>query len=136
MVLRNSQGILAFARGNYRFCVRIEDFIGRYSEASTDWFQVATPWHQTWLAYFSYLTLGCVTVYFGVALRTRRLEQANLAMKTLVDERTEAAEALRKSEERFTAFMDNSPFISWLKILAEDTSTFVVAIKLKRVSMV
>jgi len=49
--------------------------------------------------------------------RTKELAAANERLKKEIAERKRAEDALRQSEERFAAFMDNLPGYSWMKDL-------------------
>ncbi|HMJ06088.1 MAG TPA: PAS domain-containing protein, partial [Chthoniobacterales bacterium] len=50
-----------------------------------------------------------------VAERTQALDEANAELRSEVAERRRAQEVLRESEERFRAFMDNSPTVAFIK---------------------
>jgi PAS domain S-box-containing protein len=50
-----------------------------------------------------------------VGERTRELDRANAELRVEIVERRRAEEVLRESEERFRAFMDNSPVIAFMK---------------------
>jgi diguanylate cyclase (GGDEF)-like protein/PAS domain S-box-containing protein len=50
-----------------------------------------------------------------VAERTREISQANDRLSRELEERQRIAEALRASEERFKAFMDNNPAVGFMK---------------------
>jgi two-component system NtrC family sensor kinase len=50
-----------------------------------------------------------------VAARTAELDAANAELRTEITERRRAEEVLRESEERFRAFMDNSPAVAFIK---------------------
>ncbi len=50
-----------------------------------------------------------------VAERTREISQANERLRLELEERHRITEALRASEERFKAFMDNSPAVGFMK---------------------
>jgi len=47
--------------------------------------------------------------------RTHELESANIQLLAEITERKRAEEALRESEVRFSAFMDNNPANAWMK---------------------
>jgi PAS domain S-box-containing protein len=47
--------------------------------------------------------------------RTCDLENANEQLRNEITERKRTEKALRESEERFSAFMDNNPAVSWMK---------------------
>jgi len=49
--------------------------------------------------------------------RTKKLEATTARLRAEIEERKEAEEALRQSEERFMAFMDNLPGYAWMKDL-------------------
>jgi len=49
--------------------------------------------------------------------RTKKLEATTARLRAEIEERKEAEEALRQSEERFAAFMDNLPGYAWMKDL-------------------
>src|SRR6266849_11152646 len=49
--------------------------------------------------------------------RTKKLEETTARLRAEIEERNEAEEALRQSEERFVAFMDNLPGYAWMKDL-------------------
>jgi PAS domain S-box-containing protein len=49
--------------------------------------------------------------------RTKKLEATTAQLRAEIEERKEAEEALRQSEERFAAFMDNLPGYAWMKDL-------------------
>src|SRR6266849_3410451 len=49
--------------------------------------------------------------------RTKNLEETTARLRAEIEERNEAEEALRQSEERFVAFMDNLPGYAWMKDL-------------------
>jgi PAS domain S-box-containing protein len=49
--------------------------------------------------------------------RTNKLEATTARLRGEIEERKEAEEALRQSEERFAAFMDNLPGYAWMKDL-------------------
>jgi PAS domain S-box-containing protein len=50
-----------------------------------------------------------------VAARTEELDRANAELRLEIAERKHTEEVLRESEERFRAFMDNSPTIAFIK---------------------
>lgn len=50
-----------------------------------------------------------------VAERTRELDHTNAQLRTEIAEHRRTEEVLRDSEERFRAFMDNSPIIAFIK---------------------
>lgn len=49
--------------------------------------------------------------------RTRKLEETTARLRAEIEERKEAESAVRQSEERFVAFMDNLPGYAWMKDL-------------------
>jgi len=49
--------------------------------------------------------------------RTKKLEATTARLRAEIEERKEAEQALRQSEERFAAFMDNLPGYAWMKDL-------------------
>lgn len=49
--------------------------------------------------------------------RTRKLEETTARLRAEIEERKEAERAVRQSEERFAAFMDNLPGYAWMKDL-------------------
>jgi len=49
--------------------------------------------------------------------RTRKLEATTARLRAEIEERKEAERAVRQSEERFAAFMDNLPGYAWMKDL-------------------
>src|SRR5260370_12536034 len=49
--------------------------------------------------------------------RTKKLEATTARLRAEIEDRKEAEEALRQSEERFVAFMDNLPGYAWMKDL-------------------
>jgi PAS domain S-box-containing protein len=49
--------------------------------------------------------------------RTKKLEETTERLRAEIEDRKEAEEALRQSEERFVAFMDNLPGYAWMKDL-------------------
>jgi PAS domain S-box-containing protein len=49
--------------------------------------------------------------------RTKKLEETTERLRAEIEDRKEAQEALRQSEERFVAFMDNLPGYAWMKDL-------------------
>ncbi|HEV2828392.1 MAG TPA: MEDS domain-containing protein [Pyrinomonadaceae bacterium] len=49
--------------------------------------------------------------------RTKKLEATTARLRAEIEERKEAEEALRQSQERFAAFMDNMPGYAWMKDL-------------------
>src|SRR6266404_5268825 len=49
--------------------------------------------------------------------RTKKLEATTARLRAEIEERKEAEEGLRQSEERFAAFMDNLPGYAWMKDL-------------------
>src|ERR1700686_3563240 len=49
--------------------------------------------------------------------RTKKLEETTERLRAEIEDRKEAEEALRQSEERFAAFMDNLPGYAWMKDL-------------------
>jgi PAS domain S-box-containing protein len=49
--------------------------------------------------------------------RTKKLEATTARLRAEIEERKETEEALRQSEERFAAFMDNLPGYAWMKDL-------------------
>ncbi|HEY7461410.1 MAG TPA: diguanylate cyclase [Gemmatimonadota bacterium] len=59
-----------------------------------------------------------------VAERTHELSEANERLRLELEERQRIAEALRASEERFKAFMDNSPAVGFMK---DEEGRFVYA---------
>lgn len=52
-----------------------------------------------------------------VSERTKKLEATTARLRAEIEERKEAVEALRQSEERFAAFMNNLPGYAWMKDL-------------------
>jgi len=49
--------------------------------------------------------------------RTKKLEATTARLRAEIEDRKETEEALRQSEERFAAFMDNLPGYAWMKDL-------------------
>src|SRR5260370_17397845 len=49
--------------------------------------------------------------------RTKKLEATTARLRAEIEERKEAEGAVRQSEERFAAFMDNLPGYAWMKDL-------------------
>src|SRR4051812_23051299 len=54
-------------------------------------------------------------LYEMVAERTRELDETNAELRREIAERRKGEEILRESEERFRAFMDNSPVVAFTK---------------------
>ncbi|MFL6590336.1 MAG: response regulator [Chthoniobacterales bacterium] len=54
-------------------------------------------------------------LYEMVAERTRELDETNAELRREINERRKGEEILRESEERFRAFMDNSPVVAFTK---------------------
>ncbi|WP_309382260.1 hybrid sensor histidine kinase/response regulator [Cerasicoccus frondis] len=51
-------------------------------------FQILPPWSRTWSAYVLYLLIAILVAYLLVYFRTRRLQQANIALEEAVRSRT------------------------------------------------
>lgn len=83
--------------GKYEFSVRARNIYGIVSDAATFQFSINKPYYQTILAYFFYLAILGVFLYFVVLLRSRQLIKEKKKLESLILERT--AEVVSQKEE-------------------------------------
>src|SRR3990167_7498591 len=74
-----------------------------------EWVREQPQWSE-WRIHDYLFTLVILALALGVFSLRRWIE-----LRREIADRKQAEEALRESEERFTAFMNNSPVVAWLK---------------------
>lgn len=74
--------------GDYTFHVRAKNIYDTISEEAVLHFTILPPWYRTWWAYLLYLSLGVLTFYLLIRLRTRQLDQQRKVLEQGIRERT------------------------------------------------
>ena len=82
--------------GSYTFKLKAQSPDGVWSEPILYTFKLLPPWHRTWWAYAGYVLLAMVLLWLFAQWRSRQLRHKNLALETLIGERTEE---IRKKNE-------------------------------------
>jgi serine phosphatase RsbU (regulator of sigma subunit) len=83
--------------GDYIFRVKAKNVYGVESEIAVYEFSVLPPWYRTYFAYFGYIILLVVVVYFIIKFYTRKLELDKIRLEGIVVERT--AEVVKQKDE-------------------------------------
>jgi len=84
-----------------------------------EWVREQPQWSE-WRIHDYLFTLVILALALGVFSLRRWIE-----LRREIADRKQAEEALRESEERFTAFMNNSPVVAWLKDPATWTYRYI-----------
>ncbi len=88
--------------GHYAFRVRSKNIFGQISPESSFAFEILPPWYRTWWAYITY-TLIAVLIFARLSRwRSTQLRKKNIALETLVRERTEEIAAKNSQLENKT----------------------------------
>lgn len=74
--------------GNYEIRVRARNPQGETTPEATLRFAIAAPWYRTWFAYLLYVVAASGAIWGLVRWRLRNLEESNLRLEGIVDERT------------------------------------------------
>lgn len=74
--------------GDYRIQVRARNPQGEVSQPATLKFSIAPPWYRTWMAYLLYAVMGIGAIWSLIRWRLHNLEESNLRLEGIVDERT------------------------------------------------
>ncbi len=83
--------------GRYKFRVKARNIYGIESFEAVYEFHISPPWYRTIFAYLVYFLLLAALFYIGIRLYARRLEQANIRLEKIVQERT--AEIRKQNNE-------------------------------------
>ncbi len=75
--------------GNYTFKVRSKNTFGLVGGEDHYRFAILPPWYRSWWAYLLYVVMGALLLWLFGQWRSKQLRQKNLALETLVGERTE-----------------------------------------------
>lgn len=93
----------ALTEGTYIFHVEARTVNGERCEATRISIRVRPPWHRTWWAYGSYLSLAIGVFVIALRMRTRSLEQRSRQLERTIRDRTEEirsqAEKIRSQAE-------------------------------------
>ena len=99
------------SEGSYTFRVRAQNVYGLVGQETAFAFKILPPLHRTWFAYLFYVILGIGVVATILNRRVRHLEKKNLALETIVAERTakisEQAEKLKTLDQMKSRFFAN-----------------------------
>ncbi|MCB9195690.1 MAG: SpoIIE family protein phosphatase [Flavobacteriales bacterium] len=86
--------------GDYIFEVKAMDAFGNISEVESFSFTIEKPWYRTFWAYFLYVVVFGIFVYFAIELGRRRLKAQNQRLEEIVQQRTEEVVVKNKELEK------------------------------------
>jgi serine phosphatase RsbU (regulator of sigma subunit) len=99
--------------GTYTFRVRSIDSYGNMSSEGTYTFTISAPWYRTYFAYFIYLVIFLLVMYFTVKISANQLRKQKDKLEAMVKERT--AEVVSQKQMLETAYGEIKDSIRYAK---------------------